>query len=159
MKLKDIITKDYIIYEMKSNTKDDLIEEMINTLSKNPKIKNPSKLRDAIFQRENILSTGIGNGLAIPHCKIKEVEGIVAAFGRKSSGVHFESADNQPVNLIFMIASNENLNTAHLKLLNKLGKLSVDKDFLQSIYSSKNEEEIISIIYDFDLKLSSERKK
>lgn len=146
MKLSDIINKDRIIIELKSNTKEDVINELIDKIKSTSQVLNFEKLKNAIFEREEVLSTGIGNGIAIPHCRTNSVEGIIAAFGRASNPVEFDSLDNKPVNILFLFASNENLNSEHLKLLNQLGKIAHNKDLLNKLLTAKNVDEIYSAL-------------
>ena len=150
MKITDVLKKENIIFELKAQTKDEIIDELINSLKQNKQIKNINKLKDAILEREEVLSTGIGKGVAIPHCRTDTVEGIIIAFGKTLLPVDFESLDNKPVLLIFLIASNEAMNSEHLKLLNQIGKIASNDELLSRIVRAKDSDEIYNILAELD---------
>jgi fructose-specific phosphotransferase system IIA component len=150
MKITDVLKKENIIFELKAQTKDEIIDELINSLKQNKQIKNINKLKDAILEREEVLSTGIGKGVAIPHCRTDAVEGIIIAFGKTLLPVDFESLDNKPVLLIFLIASNEAMNSEHLKLLNQIGKMASNDELLSRIVRAKDSDEIYNILAELD---------
>jgi fructose-specific phosphotransferase system IIA component len=150
MKITDVLKKENIIFELKAQTKDEIIDELINSLKQNKQIKNINKLKDAILEREEVLSTGIGKGVAIPHCRTDAVEGIIIAFGKTLLPVDFESLDNKPVLLIFLIASNEAMKSEHLKLLNQIGKMASNDELLSRIVRAKDSDEIYNILAELD---------
>lgn len=150
MKITSILNKENIIFELKATTKAEVIDELIEFLKNNKRVKDLKKLKDAVLEREAILSTGIGKGLAIPHCRTNSVEGIVIAFGKTIIPIDFEALDNKPVLLIFLIASNENLNSEHLKLLMQIGKMTSNDELLNKIVMAKNSNEIYNLFLELD---------
>lgn len=150
MKITNVLSKENIIFNMEAKSKAEIIETLSNILSSNPQVKDVLKMKESISEREKVLSTGLGNGFAIPHCRTEEVEGIVAAFGKTSKLVEFDALDNKPVQFIFLIASNTKMNAEHLKLLGKLGKLTSNKILLDKILQAKNSDEIYSVFIESD---------
>jgi fructose-specific phosphotransferase system IIA component len=150
MKITSILNKENIIFELKATTKAEVIDELIEFLKNNKRVKDLKKLKDAVLEREAILSTGIGKGLAIPHCRTNSVEGIVIAFGKTIIPIDFEALENKPVLLIFLIASNENLNSEHLKLLMQIGKMTSNDELLNKIVMAKNSNEIYNLFLELD---------
>ena len=150
MKITDILNKENIIFELKAQTKDEIIEELINSLKNNEQVKNIKRLKEAILEREEVLSTGIGKGIAIPHCRTNAVVGIVLAFGKTKIPIDFEALDNKPVLFVFLLASNEEMNSEHLKLLKLISLMTSNDDLLSRINRSNNSEEIYNILAELD---------
>jgi fructose-specific phosphotransferase system IIA component len=150
MKITSILKKENIIFELKAQTKEEILNELINSFKNNKQVKNIKKLKDGILEREEVLSTGIGKGVAIPHCRTDAVEGIVIAFGKTIIPVNFDSLDNKPVLLIFLIASSETMNSEHLKLLNQIGKMTSNDELLSKIVRAKDLDEIYNIFIELD---------
>ena len=150
MKITDFLSKENIIFELKATTKAEVIDELLTALLDNKQVKDIKKLKEAVLEREEVLSTGIGKGLAIPHCRTNAVEGIVIAFGKTKIPIDFESLDNKPVLLVFLLASNENMNSEHLKLLKQISKMTSNDELLSRIVRVKDLDEIYNIFVEFD---------
>ena len=150
MKITSILNKENIIFELKATTKAEVIDELITALSDNKQVKDIKKLKEAVLEREEVLSTGIGKGLAIPHCRTNSVEGIVIVFGKTILPIDFEALDNKPVLLAFLIESNENFNSEHLKLLMQIGKMTSNDELLNKIVIAKNSNEIYNLFLELD---------
>lgn len=150
MKITSVIKKENIIFELNAATKSDVIDELITALSNSKQVKNIKKLKEAVLEREEVLSTAIGKGLAIPHCRTDAVDGIVMAFGKAKVPIDFGSLDNKPVVLIFLLASNENMNVEHLKLLRQISSIAGSDELLSRIGISKDSEDIYNILTELD---------
>jgi mannitol/fructose-specific phosphotransferase system IIA component (Ntr-type) len=105
------------IIDLKSTTKREALSELAELLAGDPNVTNPSAFLDAIYKREELVSTGVGLGVAIPHVKIPEVKDYVVCVGRKVEGIEFDSLDSQPVRLIFMIGASEGQTRDFVKML------------------------------------------
>ena len=150
MKITSILNKENIIFELKATTKAEVIDELITALSDNKQVKDIKKLKEAVLEREEVLSTGIGKGLAIPHCRTNAVEDIVIAFGKTKIPIDFEALDNKPVSFVFLIASNENLNREHLKLLKQISTMTYNDELLSKIVRAKDSDEIYNQLIELD---------
>ncbi len=119
---------------------------MINLLSKSDKVTNQKALEKAIIDRENLMSTGIGYGIAIPHAREKSVKDFIIALGIHKNGISYESIDDKPVHLISMIASPENKNREYIIIMSKLSVILKDTELREKILASDSEKEIYQII-------------
>ncbi len=115
--LKTLFTEDLMIGSLKANNKNKAIEEMVDQLDKQGKLLNKSAYLQAVLDREEEYSTGIGMGIAIPHGKSSGVKEPALVFARSEAGVDFDSMDGEPAHLIFMVAVPESANEDHLKFL------------------------------------------
>src|SRR6185312_16557899 len=109
MRLSDYLRPEYVSLGLKADSKEQLLDEMVALAAKNPKVLDPEKVRAAIFEREKIMSTGVGKGFAIPHGKTDAVEDIVLAFAVTSEPIDYASMDNEPVRLVLLLVSRDNL--------------------------------------------------
>jgi PTS system nitrogen regulatory IIA component len=147
VKLTDLIPRKAIIPELKAKDKKSAIQELVQACRKaheNEKF-NVNDIVDAIIAREKTGSTGIGEGVGIPHAKVEGVKDVVGAFGRVQPGIDFTSVDGQPVQLIFLILAPPSQNDAYLQILRKvmaaLKKPNFVK-FLKSVKAVKDIEEV-----------------
>lgn len=134
------------IKDLKSDNKTDALNEMVELISTSENIKDSSMFKKAIFKRESLMSTGIGLGLAIPHAKIAECEDFVIAIGRLKNGIEYESLDNKPVNLIFMIGASDQQDKEYIRLLSRLVLRLKDNHVQKALLKAKDKLEIYSII-------------
>ena len=145
--LEDILyDENTVTLELKGKTKGEVLDEMAELLYKDGVLSNKEEFLAEINKREAISSTGFGNGVAIPHAKTKCVLKPRVAVGISKKGFEFDSADNKPVHLIFMIAAGEKDNDLHLKTLSSLAQNLMEEDYVKSILSSKNKKEVVSIL-------------
>lgn len=144
MSIYSILNESQIIYDLKGQSKEEVISELIESLKFNKQIIDIQKMKAAIIDREKLLSTGIGKGFAIPHCKTNAVEGIVVAFGKTIFPIEFDSIDSKPVHLVLLIASNDKINSEPLKLLSKVGNLISNEAFINKLLNTKSSAEILN---------------
>ncbi len=143
MKISDILTEDTVITGLKGETKDDIINALIDLVSTSPKVRDKEKVRMAIFEREKIMSTGVGNGFAIPHGKSDAVTDIVAAFGVTAHPIDYQSLDEKPVRLVFLLVGKDNLVGPHIKLLSRISRLMNKEQFRKRLLELQTPREII----------------
>ncbi|MBN2464368.1 PTS sugar transporter subunit IIA [candidate division WOR-3 bacterium] len=122
-KISELLPRSAIVLDLQSKEKFDVISELVRPLVAAGAITGESEFVSAIVRRENMESTGIGVGVAIPHARTKAVSSIVLAFGRSDSGVDFNSLDGKPSHLIFLIAAPEEQKTEYIMTLARLSKL------------------------------------
>lgn len=144
--LLDFLPKGAIQLDLQSQAKKEVLKELVNLLTSAHKIRNPEKILEALSEREELGSTGIGQGIAIPHGKSDSVKEVVAALGISKKGIDFDALDGEPVYLFFMLVAPSNAAGIHLKILAKISRLLKDKFFRQALRESKNPEEVLKLI-------------
>jgi PTS system nitrogen regulatory IIA component len=117
-------------------------------------IPNKENLLLALIEREKLGSTGIGENVAIPHAKIREIDKIITVFARSQIGVEFESLDKKPVNFIYLILAPENSTGQHLKALARISRLLKNPSLRESILRAHEIDQIYSILVDEDSKFT-----
>ncbi|MBD3271808.1 MAG: PTS sugar transporter subunit IIA [Elusimicrobia bacterium] len=150
MKIMDFLCADAISVDLQGQTKEEVIKELSQLLYKAKKIKDVNSVVKILMEREELGSTGIGQGIAIPHGKAEAVKNIIAAFGISKKGVDFEALDGEPVNLIFLLIAPHDSAGAHLKALAKISRLLKDKFFRQALRESNDAKEVLKIIKEED---------
>lgn len=144
MKLSDILDEKVVVTNLPGNTKEEIIDALINLVSQSSKVLDKEKVRTAIFEREKIMSTGVGNGFAIPHGKTDAVSDIVAAFGVTAQPIPYQSLDEKPVRLIFLLIGKDNLVGPHIKLLSRISRFMNKEDFRNKLLETKTPQELIA---------------
>ncbi|MBN2012663.1 PTS sugar transporter subunit IIA [candidate division KSB1 bacterium] len=146
MKLNDILSEDLVIIPLHSNNKDKIIEEMVDHLHQKKRIDDRNKILKAILDREKVMSTGVGYGVAIPHGKAEGVKDIVALFGIAENDIEFQSVDDLPVRLIFMLVGPPDKTGPHLKALSRISRLMHKSDFRDRLLKAHDSKEVMDII-------------
>ncbi|WP_207871865.1 PTS system, fructose-specific IIA component [Enterococcus sp. DIV2402] len=139
MKLEELITEDNIILDLKGGNQEEVIDELIERLRENNFISDPLIFKEAIYKRENEISTAIGDGIAIPHAQSKVVKNPTIIIGRTLAGINY---GGEHVNLIFLIAAPENASEDHLTLLSKLSIFLIDESFRAKLLIARKQEDI-----------------
>ncbi|MGG3527001.1 PTS fructose transporter subunit IIC [Bacillus pseudomycoides] len=145
MKITELLKRDTVIMDLTASAKEAVIDELVEKLEKAGRLNSQEEFKEAILQREMQSTTGIGEGIAIPHGKTKAVKQPAICFGRSVSGVNYESLDGQPAHLFFMIAASEGANNTHLETLSRLSTLLMDEGFRKQLLEAKSEEELLHL--------------
>ena len=145
LKISKLINEDFII-DITSDSKQDALMELLHVICNNPKITDCKVFKKEIFNREELMSTGIGYVIAIPHARHKTVKDFVMAIGRKKDGLEYESIDDKPVKLIFMIGASDTQDKDYIRLLARLVLRLKNKEFVDKILAAENSKEIFHII-------------
>lgn len=146
VKLSSLLKKKYIKLDLQHSTKKEIIAELVDLLSQSNRLKDKKVFLNQIIKREKLGSTGIGNGLAIPHAKSEAVENFTIAFGRQSLGVDFGALDGEKTYLFFMLASPADNAGGHLKILADISHFVKDKFIIDCLKRAKDEAEVLQII-------------
>jgi PTS system nitrogen regulatory IIA component len=146
MQILDFLSVENVKMSMESKNKKDVIKELAELLVKSGKVKDKKKIVQILMEREELGSTGIGQGIAIPHGKSDTVSDLAAAFGLSQEGISFDALDGEAVNIFFLLVAPEGAAGAHLKALARISSLLKDKYFRKSLLSAKTPEEVIKII-------------
>lgn len=146
MKITDILPEDAVVVDLKANDKQGVIEEMSELMARSAGLSNEEELARVLLEREALGSTGIGFNIAIPHAKVQEINGIIAAFGRSKKGVDFSAVDGKPVNLFFVLISGLNSAGTHLKALARISRLLKSEETREALICCESSTEMYEII-------------
>jgi fructose-specific phosphotransferase system IIA component len=145
MKISDILSPEVIEVNLDVADKDDAIRKIIDIAARSQKILDIKKVTETIFEREKLVSTGVGKGFAIPHGKTDAISDIVAAFAITKDPIDFDSIDGEPVRFIFLLVGKETLLNTHIKLLSRISRLMNKEEFREKLLEAKNKDEVLSI--------------
>lgn len=148
MKISNFLKPSQIIADLKGNTKEEIITELITIFKDDNRVNDIEKMKEAVLDREKKMSTGVGKGFALPHGKTESITEILAAFGRVKQGIDYEALDNQPVFLVFLLVGKENLVGPHIKLLSRISRMMNKDEFREKLMLAETADEIYSIIQD-----------
>ncbi|MBC2578174.1 PTS transporter subunit EIIA [Peptostreptococcus russellii] len=146
MKISDLLKKEIMIMELAADNKIDAINEMIAKLKEKKMISDEELFREEIMNREELSSTGLGDGIAMPHAKTKAVNTPCVLFARSEKGIDYDSLDGQPAYLFFMIAAEDGANNTHIETLANLSKLLLKANFIEKLKKAKNPDEVIELV-------------
>ncbi|CAN7244901.1 PTS fructose transporter subunit IIABC [Rossellomorea sp. LjRoot5] len=150
MRITELLTKDTIQLHVSSHSKNGVIDELVSVLDQSGKLQDRDEFKKAILNREAQSTTGIGEGIAIPHAKTSAVKAPAIAFGKSEEGVDYESLDGAPAHLFFMIAATEGANQTHLEALSRLSSMLMDMDVRKALLNAGTKEEVLEIINTHD---------
>jgi fructose-specific phosphotransferase system IIA component len=145
-RISELLTPDLINLDLTSSKKEGVLAEVAEMVYKAGKVSDKDVFLAAIMKRENLESTGIGKGLAIPHARTDTVDGVVMAFARSEEGVDFQSLDQKPAHLVFLIASPEREKSAYIKALARISRLMRKDTFRQQLMEASTAQEVIQLI-------------
>ena len=152
MKIVEFLNEKAITANMTANSKEAALRELVDVLAKAEGIKNKEELVKVLLGRESLGSTGIGQGIGIPHAKTNAVKKLVAALGICPQGVNFEALDGEPVHIFFLLIAPEDSAGPHLKGLARISRLLKDKYFRESLKQLRDEKSILKLIREEDAK-------
>jgi fructose PTS system EIIBC or EIIC component len=148
MKISDILTEDVLALGMDAKDKTDAINKMVDLANQSGKITDLEKVRTVVFEREKLVSTGVGKGFAIPHGKSDDIKDIVAAFGVLSEPIDFDSIDSEKVVFIFLLVGKDSMLNMHIKLLSRISRLMNKDEFRDNLLKAKSKAELLQIFKD-----------
>jgi PTS system nitrogen regulatory IIA component len=150
MKITDILHADSIIGELASRDKKGVLEELVSVLVDRGRLTNKEKPLQVLLERERLGSTGIGDGIAIPHGKLKEIKSIICSFGRTKEGIDFQSIDEKPSHLFFLLFAPEESASEHLQALARLSRILKDGRLRKRLMEAASKKEIYRLIAEED---------
>lgn len=146
--LSNILSLESVSLEIVAKKKPDIIRELVALLARSGVATNVDAVTEAVLAREELATTGIGNGVAIPHCLTDAVTGTALAFGRRVPGAKFDAVDKQPVQLFFLMVGLPGSHNAHLRLLSKLSRYMHDPDTKAGLLSARSADDVVRIFTD-----------
>ncbi len=144
MKISEILEEQFIRTNLLGSNKADIINAMVDLVGTSKKIIDKEKVRQAIFEREKIMSTGVGNGFAIPHGKTDAVSDIAASFAVTERPIDYQALDDQPVRLVFLLVGKDSLVGPHIKLLSRISRLMNKEEFRKKLLACASAQEVLA---------------
>ena len=152
MKLLDYMKEEWVIPDLQGTDKRSILEELSSVLVKPCQVASVEGLLQVLLEREKLGSTGIGEGIAIPHGRLKKIKTFCISFGRSIKGVDFDSIDHLPSQIFFLVMAPENSAVDNLKLLGRIVTLLKDTSFKKRLLEAKSRKELFQIISEEDEK-------
>jgi len=152
MKITDILSPDMVVADLKGTTKPDVLNELAKALAAKYTEIKLADLTAVLAERERLGSTAIGDGIAIPHGKLRGVTKIIGAFGRHEQGVDFDSLDGEPSQIFFVLVAPEDSASLHLKALARVSRLLKEASFRSRLLAAKDSAELYTLIKEEDNK-------
>jgi nitrogen PTS system EIIA component len=150
MKITEMLKREFILEELKASNKRDTLAELAGVFMKGACRVDPEAMLHVLMEREKLGSTGIGDGIAIPHGKLAGLDEMVIAFGRSRAGIDFEAMDGKPAHLFFLLMAPVNSSGQHLKALAKISRMMKDGAFRRNLLEAKRHDELVRIIAEKD---------
>ncbi|MEW6374584.1 MAG: PTS sugar transporter subunit IIA [Thermodesulfobacteriota bacterium] len=152
VKLLDYLKEEWVIPDLQGTDKRSILKELSSVLVKPCQMASSEELVQILLDREKLGSTGIGEGIAIPHGRLKKVKNFFISFGRSIKGVDFDSIDQNPSLLFFLVIAPENSAVENLKLLGRIVTLLKDTSFKKRLIGARSQKELFQIIAEEDEK-------
>lgn len=146
MDITSFISTDSIAVGLEVKSKDELIETLLTLADKSGKITNLEEARTAVLEREKLLSTGIGDGIAIPHAKTQAVSDTICSVAILKHPIDFDAVDGALVDVAFLLLGRENNVGAHLRLLSRISRFLCDEEKIAKLRQSKTKEELLNFL-------------
>jgi len=150
MRIQDILPREAVVDNLLAETKEGVLRELSEVICRRLPALSPERLTAILMDREGLGSTGIGEGVAIPHGKIPGIDRLFAAFGRSRAGVQFASLDGKPARLFFLIIAPENSAGMHLKALARISRLLKDPRFRARLLAAEGVEGLSQVLREED---------
>ncbi|MCO6527397.1 MAG: PTS sugar transporter subunit IIA [Lactobacillus sp.] len=158
MKIRDILAPESVIMSLKATNKEDAIQEMADLEVETGIVNNEADFIASIWARENESTTGIGDGIAMPHARNESINKARVLFAKSEQGIDYNSLDGQPVYLFFMIAAPAGADNTHLEALAKLSSLLINPDLVSALKKAKTPEEVIALFEEAEEKTDAAKK-
>ncbi|MFA6810508.1 MAG: PTS sugar transporter subunit IIA [Desulfoplanes sp.] len=146
MKLVDFLDEDFVIADLQARTKKEVLAELIQPLKNKWIDLDLDKVLSVLLDRENLGTTGIGDGIAIPHGKLEGLKKVVLVIGRSLQGLDFASLDHQPCHIFFLVLAPEKVAGMHLRILAHISRLLQDPSFRQAFLEAPDRKAIVSLL-------------
>lgn len=147
-----LINKNLIALNMEAKDKDEVLRELIALVKKEGKITSEEQFLECVLHREEEFSTGVGNGIAIPHGRSETVSGALIAFAKLNNRIDWNSMDSELVDLIFLLGvPDKNTENLHLKILAQLSRKLMDEDFVKALRDASTEQEVFDALSDIEV--------
>jgi len=153
MYVVDFLRREHCVASLRGQGKEDVLRELVETLTRSGAVKDGPRTLKALMDRESLGSTGIGDGVAIPHAKLAGAETLTAAFGRSVAGVDYHAVDDKPVTWVFLLIAPEGATGQHLKALARISRMFKSEEFRRTLEEASNAEELYAMLQKEDAAL------
>jgi len=143
MNIFSLLNPETVLPNLEATDKTEVLDKLVSSLEGKVSNGELEKIREAVFEREKIMSTGVGKGLAIPHGKAAGIEQTYAAFAILKDPVDYEAIDDEPVNMVFLLVGPQASNSLHIKMLSRISRLMNNSEFRSRLHECSTAEEII----------------
>ena len=150
LKITDILDRQAVVLDLDVDDKDAALQHLIDVLAASGKVSDVDQLRRVIFEREKLMSTGIGHGVALPHGKTNVVTSSIAALATLRSPVDFDSLDDKPVSIIIMLVGTEGNVGVHLRLLSRISRMVGSDAFRSSLLGAKSVDDVLALLAGYE---------
>lgn len=150
MKLSKFCDESLVKFNLDATSKDEVITELVALAATSNMIKDHDQLLEDVRERENLVTTGVGYGVAFPHAKTRSAKGIVISFGTSKKGIDFDAMDHKPVNLFFLIAAPEDAIGAHLNVMARLSYLMKSEENREKLLSAASPGDVLALMDNID---------
>jgi PTS system fructose-specific IIA component len=148
MQVIELLSRETVRVGLEGSDKTSVIEAMVELLADDPAVKDLDEVRRVVLEREEMMSTGVGKGLALPHGKTSAVTGNVAALALTRLPVDFEAIDDQPVRLVFLLVGTPDSKSLHVKILSRISRLMNRDDVRQRMVAARTDQELYQAVLD-----------
>jgi len=145
MKVSEILETGRVVLDIEAGDKTELIKRLVNDLRGFVDENLIPGIKEAVLQREDVMSTGVGKGIAIPHAKLQDVDGHLAVFARLKKPVDFGAVDDEPVQLVFLLVGGQKKSGNHIKILSKISRLLNHDNFRNQLLKAPDEQSVIEL--------------
>lgn len=150
IRLSSLLKEKYIELDLQEKEKKKILGELVDSIASKAKFRNKKEILAALVKREKLGSTGIGNGVAIPHARSPKVKDFILAFARRSGGIDFGALDGEKTYLFFVLLSPEENIGGHLKILAEVSRLVKDKFIVDRLKAAADKKEILKVISTYE---------
>jgi nitrogen PTS system EIIA component len=152
MKIEEALREQCVLSDLKGVSKKEIITELVEALGAAHLVQDTEKAVNVVLEREKLGSTGIGEGVAIPHGKLKGIDTILCVFGRSKWGIDFDAVDHKPVHIFFLLIAPEDSASLHLKMLSRISKILRDPSFRKNLVELDSPEDLYKKVIEEDRK-------
>jgi fructose-specific phosphotransferase system IIA component len=153
MKLTQYIKPECFLADLPERTREDALARIVHAVAEKGFIKNEKEVLARLMERENIQSTAVGNGIAIPHCFTDEVPDLIIAVARSKAGLEFDSFDGKPTQVVFLLMGNRQEHSLHLKALARIARLIKSTSFIEKIVASVTVQDMVTVFEQEEAKI------
>ena len=150
-----LLTVDTIRVGLPGRTKDEVINALLDIVATHPAVIDPEAMRQAVIEREQMMSTGVGKGLGLPHAKTEAVTGTVAAFAITADPVDFGAIDDQDVRLVFLLVGTVAAKSEHIKILSRISRLLNRDAFRERLLQARDAREVLALLEEGEMQLAT----
>jgi len=150
MRLSELLTEEVVKVDLEAEDKEEAFEELIDLLVRAGRVSNREGALDAIRSREELQSTGIGRGLAIPHAKDASIEALSACLGVSREGIEYDSLDGELVRVVFLLLAQKSNPGPHIEALSQIAKLFMVEGFIEKLVNARSSREVLAVFAQFE---------